>query len=465
MVLRDRFVLERVLGEGGMGRVFLAIDREVDGPNVYVAIKVLAESFRDHPQALQGLRREATNARQLNHPNIVGVYHFDRDGAHVFMVMEYMRGQSLDGFIRANGAGISYERAWPIVEGCGHALAYMHAHHVIHADFKPGNVFLTDEQETKVLDLGIARTIDETLAVRGGTRFDPGALGALTPQYASCEMFERQTPDPRDDLYALGCVAFELLTGSHPFDGMPAIEARAKKLHPKRPRGLKPRSWRALERALAFERSERIFSADEFLKEFGPAPSKPNAVPWIGASAALVLTLGGVLYWTIEMRPSPDERFVAGLLAAGASSDPVTRDQAAFWIEQGENILSLARNAIAAGDLKRAFYFLQDGASSARWVYTLALTRAPGEDDRRRAAQGLLALSKAYLQGAEKLHQEGKLDESLQFVCEGLRLNRYEPAFKEWYDRLEGQVPSVEAIQRCVGIDAVIEGRDEPQGG
>ncbi|NJN50507.1 MAG: serine/threonine protein kinase [Gammaproteobacteria bacterium] len=218
-VIRDRFRLERVIGEGGMGRVFVASDlnREAYGDkDPEVAIKFLGADFAAHPQAAIALQRETRNSQRLSHPNIVKVFDFDRTPDHVFMTMELMRGEPLDRQVAEHGPnGIPFDEAWPIISGMGAGLAHIHAAGLVHADFKPNNVFVARDGTVKILDLGIARVFEDENRTRLATRFDASALGALTPEYASCEMFEGQSADPRDDVYALACVTYLLLTGRH----------------------------------------------------------------------------------------------------------------------------------------------------------------------------------------------------------------------------------------------------------
>lgn len=300
-VVKDRFVLEDVIGKGGMGVVFRARDlrkEEAQDRHPYAALKVLNEHFKLHPESLKALQREARKAQNLAHPNIVTVYDFDRDGANVYMVMELLEGEPLDRLIKQmNGTGLAIAKALPIIRALCGALSYAHEHGVVHSDFKPANAFVTRSGAIKVFDFGIARAakrqddlgqggLDQT---GGKTLFDAGTLGALTPAYASCEMIEGGEPDPRDDVYALGCVAYELLTGKHPFGGKPATQARDAKLKPKAIRGLTRRQWRGVRRALAFERSARIASVTKFLEEISPQKRSPAV--WIGIAAA-VLVLG-----------------------------------------------------------------------------------------------------------------------------------------------------------------------------
>jgi non-specific serine/threonine protein kinase len=146
-VLKGRYVLESVVGRGGMGVVFKAKDllyEEMQDRNPYVAIKILNEEFRRHPESLKALQREARKSQTLAHPNIVNVYGFDRDGGAVYMAMEFLEGESLDRIIKhASFEGFPLEKAFPIIEGLGSALSYAHKSGIVHSDFKPGNCFLT----------------------------------------------------------------------------------------------------------------------------------------------------------------------------------------------------------------------------------------------------------------------------------------------------------------------------------
>ncbi len=274
-VLKDRFLLENILGVGGMGVVYKAKDRlkvEAQDRDPYVAIKVLSEEFKTHPEAFIALQRESRKAQRIAHPNTVKVYDFDRDGDIVFMTMEYMEGKPLDQLIKQYRAtGLPRDDAWNILSGMCSALAHAHSENIVHSDFKPGNVFVTTNGTAKIFDFGIARAVANidrhTGKEQDQTVFDAGGLGALTPAYASLEMLLGKTPDIRDDIYALGCVAYELFSGEHPFNRLPADEAYNKKLKPKRINDISKRQWKAIETALSFERANRSESVDVFYKQ------------------------------------------------------------------------------------------------------------------------------------------------------------------------------------------------------
>ncbi|MGU7782833.1 protein kinase domain-containing protein [Burkholderia sp. PU8-34] len=271
--LNGRFVLEECLGVGGMGTVYKALDLrklEASDRKPHIAIKVLNVQFRGQPTSLIALQREARKAQTLAHRNIVTVYDFDRDGPLVYLTMEYLSGKPLSKVLRAPGfAGMPLDAALPIVAGMGQALAYAHERGFVHCDFKPANVFLTDRGEVKVIDFGIARAFQRRDEDPDVTVFDPASLGGITPAYASPEMFEHREPDPRDDVYALACVTYELLTGHHPFNRLSATQARHDHLRPERLPGLDRTQWRTLSAALSFDRATRTPSVQLFLEGMG----------------------------------------------------------------------------------------------------------------------------------------------------------------------------------------------------
>ena len=333
-VIKNRFVIDSELGKGGMGIVFKARDRrkdEAQDSDPYVAIKILNEEFRSHPQALISLEREASKAQTLAHPNIITVFDFDRDGTTVYMTMELMRGESLSDRIKSyRRGGANREEAVPIIMEMAAGLAYAHKREIVHSDFKPGNVFLTDDDRVKVLDFGIARATKYGGVNRDGEdEFDAGDLGALTPAYASLEMLNGEAPHPADDVYALAVTAYTLLFGEHPFNRLTAKEAYEKELRPRPIKGLKRREWKAIENGLAFLRKDRLQNADDFLRKFrGPTKVARSAV---AAIAILGLT---ALYFAYESFQEPPPPFPWTDLTPAEQSDftaQVTSGQA--WLD------------------------------------------------------------------------------------------------------------------------------------
>ena len=286
-VLKGRFILAKIIGSGGMGVVYKAKDLlkvEAKDRDPYVAIKVLSEEFKAHPEAFISLQRESRKSQRIAHPNIVNVFDFDRDGDVVFMTMEYMDGKPLDQIIRQyKSTGLPTDDAWSILKAMCHALIHAHAENIIHSDFKPGNIFVTKKGVTKVFDFGIARAVAKVTRSDGTpedrTVFDAGNLGALTPAYASLEMLEGKEPDARDDIYALGCIAYELFTGKHPFKKLPADEAERQGLEPARITNISKRQWRAIKHCLAFRRIDRMKSVEEFLEQITKTITRNYSLP------------------------------------------------------------------------------------------------------------------------------------------------------------------------------------------
>lgn len=261
-ILRDRFILDAEIGRGGMGVVYSAVDRrrlEAGSPQPYVALKLLNDAFRTNSNALRTLESEARKAQSLAHPNIATVFDFDRDKAEVFIVMELLTGKPLNKLLAAyTGRPIAATVMATILKGICSGLAYAHASGVVHSDLKPGNIFVGDDGQVKLIDFGLAT------AGSGGAGFDAGQLGALTAAYASPEMFDGAARDPADDIFALGCIAYQMLVGFHPYAMKASDEARAQGLTPEPIPDLDPVAWEALKKALSFERADRPSNVEAF---------------------------------------------------------------------------------------------------------------------------------------------------------------------------------------------------------
>lgn len=268
-ILDDRYELLNKIGEGGMGIVYRAKDKlffEAKDKNHIIAVKVLGPGFKDHPSAFQTLQREFKKSRLLSHRNIVDVYQFHRElrTGELYMTMEYLEGITLKELIEEFPNGLPQDRAWSIILQIASALQYTHSKRIVHADFKPGNIFYTNSGVVKVFDFGVSRvlkkeSIDTTL-------FDPGTLHAWSPPYASLETIQQMKPDTRDDIYPFALVAYMLLTGKHPFGYKSAIQARDSGLKPLRINNISRKNWNLIERGLKFERAIRLDSIDTFIK-------------------------------------------------------------------------------------------------------------------------------------------------------------------------------------------------------
>lgn len=363
-VLKDRFRLIDALGEGGMGTVWRAVDIlkiEAEDRNPYVAIKLLQGDFKAHPEAFIALQRESSKQQRLAHPNIATVFDFDREAESgtVFMTMEVMNGQDLADFVKTiPEGGMDYEEAMALIEQLGSGLSYAHNAGLVHSDLKPGNCFLTDENRLKLLDFGIARASATRDDAEGEeTKFDPGQLGALTPSYATVEMFAGQEPDPRDDIYAMAIIAHQLFTGKHPFNRRPAPKAMNEEMTVEPLDKLTTRQNKALAQGLAFLRDDRTASVEEFLE--GLRPRKTNFALTVGMPVALAAALVMGLWTPVtdylkeqerleilgELKPGERASITAVLDAASALDD---EEQAAL-IKADESMVQAIVALIAKG--------------------------------------------------------------------------------------------------------------------
>jgi hypothetical protein len=280
-ILKERYVLECVLGRGGMGTVFRALDQQrVDLPegNRRVALKVLDESLRRRPEILADLRREFYCAQALAHPNIVKVYEMHHDEDVAFFTMELLEGQLLSNLLdQAQPLPVERSYAWAIIRSIGAALAHAHLRNVVHGDLKPQNVIITQSGEVRMLDFGASGAATSQWVTSDSlqrSRFPP-----VTLAYACCELLDGQQTDPRDDLYALACLSYELLAGKHPFERRRSTEARELGMQPLRPPGLTERQWRALRLGLSWRREGRSRSVHDWLAMLGLEPVAERLPP------------------------------------------------------------------------------------------------------------------------------------------------------------------------------------------
>src|SRR4029077_5191324 len=205
-VFANRYELRDTIGHGGMADVYLGHDRLLDRG---VAVKVLAAAFASDPTNVERFRREAQSAAALNHPHIVAVYDWGEEDGTSYIVMEYVPGQTLRDIIEAYAPLAPMEAARLTAE-IADALSFAHAHGVVHRDVKPGNVLVTPRGEVKVTDFGIARADSGEPLTKTGA-----VLGTAT--YFSPEQAQGFALDGRSDVYALGVVLYEMLTGTAPF--------------------------------------------------------------------------------------------------------------------------------------------------------------------------------------------------------------------------------------------------------
>jgi serine/threonine protein kinase len=264
-VLRRRYRIETILGQGTMGVVFQALDEyrlETPPAGQRLAIRVAHTAVTKRAELLTELRRAFQQMQRLSHPNIVRVFEFDVDGPIVFFTMELLNGAPLSRVLQTRKlARLSRAQAWAIVRDIGAALSHAHARAVVHGDVNPQNVFITISGELRVLDFAAPRRSN----LHGAADHEM-MLPSAASSYASCQVLEGKRADARDDIFSLACIAFELLMGEHPFAGKTAIEARKAISSPRRPPNLTHQQWQALRAGLGWEREKRPSDMQQWLQ-------------------------------------------------------------------------------------------------------------------------------------------------------------------------------------------------------
>jgi serine/threonine protein kinase len=413
-VLKGKYRLERKIGEGGMGVVFRAVDLEADKFNrdcSVVAIKLLKPEVQAGPGAMAALFEEVEQTRKLQQENIVDVYAFEQDDENAFMVMEFLNGRPLDRLISDEYAlGMPFALSWPIINGMGQALAFAHKRGIIHSDFKPSNVFVT-AVGAKVLDFGIARAARSTDLSRPGD-----AIKGLTVAYASCDMLCLMPPDARDDVFAFGLVVYQLLSGRHPFDKLPATVARDKKMEVAAIRGLTHRQNTALAAALRFERFVRTPNIQEVLDELWEGAKGPGRTGlWVAVCALLIVIAGfgarSAYQWFGPQ--DSDQVFLERLTTSGAPPAPGgDRETINNLLDQGHAYLNDGLKPFDPG-------LLSEDVSSALGAFQAVLMFDPSNSA---AARGILAVVTAYKAEAQRLYAAGKYQRAEDLTKIALRI-------------------------------------------
>ena len=258
-ILNDRYQLERELGQGGMAIVYQATDLMLERT---IAVKLLKEEFSASPAFQKRFQEEARAAASLAHPNIVTVHDFGLDQNQLFIVMEYVPGTDLKQLIPEEG-GLPVEKASRLfIQACA-GIGYAHRAGLIHCDIKPHNMLITPDLRLKVTDFGIARA----LASINPDERSEAIWGS--PAYFSPELAAGKAPSPASDVYSLGVVLFQILTGQLPFSASTPQELALKHRFedPPSPREINPSLSPQLEtiilKVLAKEPSTRYRTADQ----------------------------------------------------------------------------------------------------------------------------------------------------------------------------------------------------------
>ena len=310
--------LVRKIGEGASGEVFEAEHVELGR---HVAIKILTPEHGSAKDAVERFRREARAIAGLTHPNLCLLYDFGRalDG-RVFLAMELLRGQTLEQYLRAS-RGMDYREAVGIAIEVTKALEAAHGAGVVHRDLKPANLFLQKQGPLKLVDFGVAMALSD-VASQGDEQRQKGFAIFGTPEYMAPEQVAGEAVDGRCDLYALGCVLYELVTGAPPFDGPSSVVVMGKHLREE----VEPPSVRAPKRAIpaaldqvimtALAKSpEERFASATLMREAlevsvaAPPPKKTSGGKRVAVFAAVALATGFAAVISAKASPTLAARF------------------------------------------------------------------------------------------------------------------------------------------------------------
>lgn len=324
-LLNGRYQLTSLLGKGGMAFVYKARDQMLERD---VAIKLLRDDYSQSPAFLERFRQEAKAAANLSHPNIVTVHDFGMDQGQIYIVMEYVPGTDLKTLIQKRGRFRPEEALPLLIQACA-GIGYAHRAGLVHCDVKPQNMLVTPDGRLKVTDFGIARALatirpDEQNDVVWGS-----------PQYFSPEQAAGAAPSPASDVYSLGVVMYEMLTGSLPFQATSATHLARLHLNVEPPPltemvpDISPTLERILTKVLSKEPSQRYRTADQLgrvLMNFGEVRKAP----------ALALTPE-----TVRPEPAPVARKTDERLGRTQPTGRHTTDVGIDWPSVGLGLAAL----------------------------------------------------------------------------------------------------------------------------
>lgn len=346
MMLAARYRLEERLAVGGMGTVHAAIDERLGRR---VAVKILKAEFASDQAFVERFRREAHAAASLEHPNIAHVYDYGRDGDQHYIVMELVDGTDVRSLLRQRGRLSPPEAANIATQVCA-ALAAAHAAGIVHRDIKPSNVIVTGDGDVKVTDFGVARTRGDVPLTQTGN-----VVG--TAQYLAPEQARGEPATPASDLYSLGIVLYQMLTGSAPYTGESPVAIALRHIHETVPApslavpGLPPALDAVVARATDKDPLQRFGHADHFADALRdalhsapatmvlpaaapaapaepavpPSPGRGRPLPWIVAGLAAMTAIAALLALALQIGQAPGP--VAG--PSPGSSGPTATPSAA----------------------------------------------------------------------------------------------------------------------------------------
>ncbi len=354
MVLNGRYRIISLIASGGMSDVYKAVDQNLEkagSRDCMVALKILRTSLVRDPGARSLLAREAAKSKRLSHPNIIRSHDLNHDGDNWFLVMELLEGEPLSRIIqRAKPNGLKWKGCVVVLRQVADALAYSHSQGIVHADLKPSNIFFTREGRIKLLDFGVSRALqaqqpEDYLSPRTE---DETSIYGYTPAYASPELIEGKDPSPQDDLYALACISYELLSSRHPFDRQKLSLEELAQYKLKKPRSMPWRFWRGVKRNLRYD--PRYSSLKLLQRRMEPVRWQP----WTAASlAAMAVAAGGYLWHQQYSRAMAAEQALTEQALHQAEIARVTELPPKELLAEVGNLPALERNGVLRSEADR----------------------------------------------------------------------------------------------------------------
>jgi eukaryotic-like serine/threonine-protein kinase len=310
VTLSGRYRLQRLIATGGMGQVWEAVDSRLGRR---VAVKVLKQEFSQDPEFIERFRAEARTTAMLNHPGIAAVHDYgesqlDGEGRTAYLVMELVNGEPLNSVLKRTGR-LSLRHALDMLEQTGRALQVAHAAGLVHRDVKPGNILITPTGQVKITDFGIAKAVDAAPVTQTGM-----VMG--TAQYIAPEQALGHDATPSSDVYSLGVVGYEVVSGKRPFTGDGALTVAMKHIKeppPPLPAELPPNVRELIEITLVKNPQMRYRSGGPFADAVaavraGRRPPRPSQSPPPGRASPAAIPSGPQTRAAVAARTPPVRR-------------------------------------------------------------------------------------------------------------------------------------------------------------
>lgn len=305
-IFAGRYKIIEELEKGGMGRIYKAFDTEV---NEKVALKLIKPEISTDAKAIERFRNELKYARKIAHRNVCRMFDLGKEGGNFYITMEYIAGEDLKSFIKRSGR-LTIAKAVSLTKQVCGGLAEAHRLHVVHRDLKPKNIMIDIDGNARILDFGIARSLQSE-----GITGEGVMIG--TPEYMSPEQVETKDVDSRSDIYSLGIILFEMLTGRLPFTGETplSVAMKQKTSKPPDPQSLNPQIPADLNRmifkCLEKDRNKRYQSVEEILNDLNKIeseiPTTETIVPKMYFHPMFLSSLGQAYFQNGDLNRAQEE--------------------------------------------------------------------------------------------------------------------------------------------------------------